>query len=140
MTYLLDTNAAGDIMRENPMTLNWLAATGSSDRVVTCTIVRGETLFGIQKLAQGRYRRELEEKFEAVFGGFDCEPIPARAADYYSALRVLRTSQGKSLEDNDLWIAATALAIDATLVTRDTDFAGIDGLRVIDLTERRDAT
>ncbi|MGI8742900.1 MAG: PIN domain-containing protein [Bryobacteraceae bacterium] len=28
------------------------------------------------------------------------------------------------MDENDLWIAATALVLDATLVTRDTDFIG----------------
>ncbi len=32
--------------------------------------------------------------------------------------------------DNDLWIAATALALDATFVTTDDDFAQCQGLRI----------
>lgn len=35
------------------------------------------------------------------------------------------------LDENDLWIAATAMSIGATLVSRDRDFRGIDGLSVI---------
>ena len=35
------------------------------------------------------------------------------------------------IDENDRWIAATALALGATLVTRDGDFAGIGGLAVI---------
>jgi predicted nucleic acid-binding protein len=38
---------------------------------------------------------------------------------------------GLPLDENDLWIAATALAIDATLVTRDTDFRSIEGLNQV---------
>jgi predicted nucleic acid-binding protein len=33
--------------------------------------------------------------------------------------------------ENDLWIAATARALGATLVTRDQDFDNIDGLPVV---------
>jgi predicted nucleic acid-binding protein len=34
------------------------------------------------------------------------------------------------MDENDLWIAATALALGATLVSRDGDFKQIDGLSV----------
>jgi predicted nucleic acid-binding protein len=40
---------------------------------------------------------------------------------------------GLVLNENDLWIAATALALGATLVSRDTDFSRIDGLLVLAL-------
>jgi predicted nucleic acid-binding protein len=35
------------------------------------------------------------------------------------------------LDENDLWIAATALARGATLVSRDRDFAGIEALPAV---------
>jgi predicted nucleic acid-binding protein len=44
-----------------------------------------------------------------------------------------RQQQGLSLDENDLWVAATALALGAGLVTRDSDFAGIPGLSVVRL-------
>jgi predicted nucleic acid-binding protein len=36
------------------------------------------------------------------------------------------------LDENDLWIAATALAMDAALVIRDSDFQAIGGLAVVE--------
>jgi predicted nucleic acid-binding protein len=44
-----------------------------------------------------------------------------------------RQQRGLTLDENDLWVAATALALGATLVSRDNDFAGIDGLAVVAL-------
>ena len=41
------------------------------------------------------------------------------------------SSFAKQVDENDLWIAATALALGATLVTRDTDFNGIEGLMIL---------
>ena len=37
-----------------------------------------------------------------------------------------------SQDENDLWIAATALSLDTILVTMDSDFAAIDGLKCED--------
>jgi predicted nucleic acid-binding protein len=36
-----------------------------------------------------------------------------------------------SLDENDLWIAATAIALGATLVTRDADFASVESLSIV---------
>ena len=62
---------------------------------------------------------------------FRCEPIPERAADLYATLKLTRQQHGLTLDENDLWVAATALALGATLVSRDSDFARIEGLSVV---------
>jgi hypothetical protein len=62
MTYLLDTNAVGDWMRAAPGIETWIAGLDGGDRVVTCTIVRGELLFGIGKLPEGKRRPKLYMK------------------------------------------------------------------------------
>jgi len=46
-------------------------------------------------------------------------------------VKITRQSRGQPLDENDLWIAATAVAISATLVSRDSDFQGIEGLAVV---------
>lgn len=35
------------------------------------------------------------------------------------------------MDENDLWIAATAMALEAILVSRDSDFDKVEGLRVV---------
>ncbi len=131
MTYLLDTNAVSDLMRAAPGIETWIAGLDDGDRVVTCTIVRGELLFGIGKLPEGRRRAELEETGHQFLASLLCEPVPERAGDFYAVIKRARQQHGLSLDENDLWIAATALSLDATLVSRDGDFAGIDGLAVV---------
>ena len=44
VTYLLDTNAISDLMKAAPRIENWMAGLNQGDRVVTCTIIRGEVL------------------------------------------------------------------------------------------------
>ena len=62
---------------------------------------------------------------------FRCEPVPERAAGFYAELKVARRKRVLSLDENDLWIAATALALGACLVSRDGDFGAVTGLSVI---------
>ena len=110
-----------------------MAALDEDDRLVTCTIVRGEVLFGIGKLPAGRRRTELEQTGHQFLASLRCEPVPERAGDFCAAVKLARQQRGLTLDENDLWVAATALALDATLVSRDNDFAGIDGLVVVAL-------
>ena len=128
VTCLLNTKAISDLMRAAPRIEKWMAGLDQGDRVVTCTIVRGEILYGIARLPAGKRRTELEETSREFLAVFRCEPIPERAGDYYSTVKVARQQRGLTLDENDLWVAATALALGVTLVSRDDDFGGIDGL------------
>jgi hypothetical protein len=49
-------------------------------------------------------------------------------AHRYAKIRGARRGQGRLIPDNDLWIAATALAHQLTLVRRDRHFARIPAL------------
>jgi predicted nucleic acid-binding protein len=129
--YLLDTNAVSDLMRADYAAEEWIGRLEIEDRVVTCTIVRGEILFGIARLPAGKRRVELEEVGTRFLSAFRCEPVPERAAGFYAELKVTRQRSGLSLDENDLWVAATALAIGAQLVSRDRDFAKVPGLNVV---------
>ena len=133
MIYLLDTNAISDLMRADAGIELWMAGLDRRDQVVTCTIVRGEILFGIARLPSGRRRAELEEAGRHFLAAVRCEPVPERAGDFYATVKLARQQRGLALDENDLWVAATALALGATLVSRDGDFRGIEGLPVIAL-------
>lgn len=131
MTYLLDTNVVSLLMREDVAAQSWLASIAPDDRLAICTIVRGEILFGLARLAEGRRRHDLEAKAQRLFAALRCEPIPAASGDAYARIKLAQQRRGLLLDENDLWIAATAVAIDATLVTRDNDFMRIEGLEVV---------
>lgn len=128
MIYLLDTNIISDLMAEDAVTgarLNQLAVT---DRVVTCSIAIGELLFGLERMATGKRQNELRERFQQILNGVSCEPVPEIAAMHYAVIKRACQKKGMPRDENDLWIAATALALGATLVTRDSDFQTVDGL------------
>ena len=134
MIFLLDTNAFSDLMREHPKMDDRLDELADKDQVVICTIVRGEIRFGIERLPHGKRRQELDAKASNLFAVIPCEPVPEIAGEFYAQVKLSRQQQGLALDENDLWIAATALAIDATLVSRDKDFQQIEGLIVEDWT------
>jgi predicted nucleic acid-binding protein len=92
--YLLDTNALSDLIRADPRMTRWVSSLKEDDRLVTCTIVRGEILFGIARLAQGRRRVELEQKAEKLFAALPCEPIPPFAGDVYAAIKLAQQQCG----------------------------------------------
>ena len=134
MRFLLDTTAFSDLMREHPKVDAHLADMSEVDRVIICPVVRGEIRYGIERLPLGRRRRELEAKAAKLFTKVSCVPVPAGAGDHYATTKLGRERKGLALDENDLWIAAVALALGAVLVSRDSDFGGIDGLEVEDWT------
>jgi len=118
-------------MRAVASIVSWLSVLDVEDRVVICTISRGEILFGLERLARGRRRTELEGKAQKLFDILPCEPIPPTAGDLYAQVKVTQQRRGLPLDENDLWLAATALAVKATLVSRDSDFQPIESLAVL---------
>ncbi len=121
-------------MRAHPAMDARLAALKPGDRTMVCTIVRGEVAYGLARLPAGKRRAALAGKAAALLAVVPCEAIPPAAGEHYAAVKLARERQGLVLDENDLWIAATALALGATLVTRDTDFRQIEGLLVEDWT------
>jgi tRNA(fMet)-specific endonuclease VapC len=130
----LDTNAFSDLMREHPKVDAHLASASPAERVMICSVVRGEIRYGIERLPPGRRRQELEAKATKLFAILPCQPVPEAAGDHYATVKLTRERRGLALDENDLWIAATALALGAVLISRDSDFQQIDGLTVEDWT------
>ena len=91
-------------------------------------------MFGIARMPLGRRREELYSKAISVFGILPCEPVPCDAAKHYAEIKTELQRLGLGLEDNDLWIAATALALNAVLITRDRGFRRIRELTIEDWT------
>jgi len=133
VTYLLDTNAISDLMRAAPPIERWMAGLNPNDRVVTCTIVRGEILFGVARLPRGRRRTELENAGSKFLATVLCEPIPERAGDFYAAVKLARQERGLTLDENDYGWRRPCSRLVRRWLSRDGDFRGIDGLVVVSL-------
>jgi predicted nucleic acid-binding protein len=134
LIYLLDTNAISDLMREHPRITARLRAATGSDRIVTSVIVRGEILHGLLRMPIGNRKALLETKAAALFASIPCEGIPEPAATHYARIKAAQQSLGLSLDENDLWIAASASVTGCTVVSRDADLHRVHGLPVVDWT------
>jgi tRNA(fMet)-specific endonuclease VapC len=127
---LLDTNAISDLMRDHPKVK---ARVGSHpDPVLTSVVVSGEIRYGLSRLPAGKKRNDLELRAQSILAAFRTEAVTEQIAEVYGHLKASLESQGLSLDDNDLWIAATALTYGNLVVTRDQAFARVPGLQVED--------
>lgn len=94
MMFLLDTNAFSDLMREHHKVDAHLASVSPADRVVICSVVRGEIRYGIERLPQSKRRQELEVKAAKLFTILPCEPVPEAAGDHYARIKVTHQQKG----------------------------------------------
>ena len=128
MDYLLETSTCSFLMAHAPRVVaHFNSLSNDDDYAFTCTIVRGEILFGIERLPTGRRRQLLENQIVNLFTELPCLAVPEETADYYAQMKKQAEQQGTPLSDNDLWIAATAMTFNAILVTSDLDFQRITG-------------
>ena len=126
--YLVETSTCSYLMAHHTRVKDRLTSAQVTDYLFTCPIVRGEILFGIELLPVGRRRQSLENQANNLFSGLICDPIPENAGDFYAKIKRAAQELGTPLDKCDLWIAGTALALDAVLVTSDSDFHRVQGL------------
>lgn len=132
--YLLDTTIFSWMLKQHAKVQARIASLTAVDQLAICSIVRGEVLYGLERLPHGKKRQGLEAKVTELFSALPCEPIPEAAGDQYARVKRETERKGMRLDENDLWIAATALSLRATLVTTDSDFQRISGLTIEDWT------
>lgn len=134
MTYLIETTTFSLLMRRNPPVRARVAALQPADRAVICPVTRGEILYGLARLPQGKRRQDLEAEATHWFAQLPCLPVPETAGDAYAHIKREAETKGTPLDENDLWLAAMAAASGAVLVTSDTDFQKVTGLSIEDWT------
>ena len=132
--YLLDTSTCSLLMQDNSRVKGRFDSLTEADYPFTCPIVKGEIMFGVFRLPYGKRRQDLEQRANELFATIQCDPLPDTVAPVYAQIKTALQEQGTSLGECDLWIAATALAVDAILVASDSDYERIIelGLRLED--------
>ncbi|TCS98720.1 hypothetical protein EDC36_104144 [Tepidimonas ignava] len=133
---LLDTNVLSEFMRPQPAeaVVAWLDRL-PADQVWISAISVAEIQLGLALIPAGKRQAALALAAQAMFAedfAGRCLPFDERAALHYAAIVAQRTRAGRPISTEDAQIAAIALAHGLTLATRNvSDFAGIDGLAVI---------
>jgi len=131
MKYLLDTNIVSYFLRGASPALSQRILDSNPDTLAISIISAGELRYGLSKLPPSRRARELAHRLIALLTAIPVLPLPADAAPHYGHTRAQLEAAGTPIGNNDLWIAAHALAQNMTLVTNNTrEFERVVGLRV----------
>ena len=126
--YLLDTNVCVGFLKAHPAITEKLTAV-PPNALHLCSVVKAELYYGARASQQtARNLATLEVFFEPYTSlGFD-DGCAAR----YGELRADLRRTGQLIGPNDTMIAATALVHKLTLVTHNTRFRRVPGLRLED--------
>lgn len=135
MTYLLDTNVISELIRPNPSPNVSRFVDTSEDELHISVVTLAEIRFGIASMDHGRKRLALEEwlsqDIPARFGSRILD-IDRDVATAWGELMALSERKGANVQAMDGLLAATAIAHNMTLVTRNLrDFARLD-LKLLD--------
>lgn len=129
-TYLLDTNVIAEATRPAPHP-QVLARLGDAEgRAAIAAVTWHELRYGVQRLPASRRRDALEIFVRGLPARFPVLPYDKRAADWHAGERARLESAGRQRSFANGQIAATAVAHDLVLVTRNlADFDGFRDLR-----------
>lgn len=130
MVWVLDTNACIRVLNNTSAALVKRMRNTDPAHIALCSVVKAELLYGARKSSRRADNLRLLERF---FMPLTSLPFDDVCAEQYGVIRTELETAGTPIGPNDLMIAATALANDATLVTHNLqEFARVPGLRLED--------
>ena len=140
--YLLDTNQSSQIINKNPKILYKLTTLDRDNVLATSVIICGELMYMAENSARKNENTPIVKSFienitvigieRKVFDTY--ASIKAKIFDKFAPKDKKQRRKYKfekiGFPENDLWIAATAIAYNATIVSIDKDFK-----RMLDVVE-----
>jgi len=125
--YLLDTNIFIYIRQEKSEELLRRFEKLRPGEAAISVITYGELIYGAHKSVHRT--TALEQLIELVVL-IPALPLPEGAAESYGKIRAELELKGEMIGNNDLWIAAHAMATGLTLITNDeNEFKRVRGLK-----------
>ncbi|HME56766.1 MAG TPA: type II toxin-antitoxin system VapC family toxin [Terracidiphilus sp.] len=129
--YLLDTNTVSYYIAGNPPKVRERLDSVGLQKTAISTITEAELRYGVARNPNAARRRASVESF---LRNASIQPWDSAAARAYGLLRAEQERKGRPLSTEDLMIAAHALSLGLTLVTNDSAFSFVDGLKNEDWT------
>ena len=143
MNYLLDTCVISELIKPTPdeNVVNWCNSI-SEYHFYLCVITFGELYKGIEKLANSRRKKilhdwvehDLKERFESRI-----IPIDLKVMEHWGQIQGKAEKAGKTMPSIDSLIAATGMAYDLTVVTRNVKDMQNSGVKLLNPWESTDS-
>jgi tRNA(fMet)-specific endonuclease VapC len=125
--YMLDTNIISDLVKNPQGKAARRIAKIGEDNVCTSIIVAAELRYGCAKRGSKRLLKAVEDLLNEI----PVLPFDVPADAEYGGIRCELEAAGRQIGGNDLFIAAHAHALGATIVTANTEeFKRVRGLNV----------
>ena len=128
---LVDANVLSEATKPlpDPGVVEWLRS--HETKIAVDPIILGEIRFGILLLSRGKRRRRLESWFDDGVGKLRCLPWDRAVGLCWAELLASLRRAGATMPVKDSLIAATAIANDLSIATRnEADFRPA-GVRVV---------
>ena len=120
MKYIVDANLLSEAIKPDPapQVLDWLRL--NEQNLAVTPVVLGELEYGILFLPASRRKKQLELWFEKIRSTAHCLDFDSKAASSWAHLLAHLKSKGHAMPIKDSLIAASAIAHNLTVATRNT--------------------
>lgn len=140
MNYLLDTCVISELVKKKPNSevVKWISKADENNLFISVLTI-GEIHKGIEKIPESRRKEnlynwvnyELKERFKNRIIDFDLH-----AATIWGKAQAISEQSGKNMPSIDGLIAATGIAYDLTVVTRNTKDMEVSGVSLLNPWEK----
>ncbi|MCX7925972.1 MAG: PIN domain-containing protein [Fimbriimonadales bacterium] len=131
MKYLLDTNTWSYLQQGHPQVVARVTSLPAEAQLFLSVISQGELLAGIEWAQGVKRKRQLRLLYEQVIHlAAEVVPVSEEVAVQYARIWAHLRRSGRPIPSNDVWLAATAIAGEMTLVTADQHFSQVPNLKV----------
>ena len=126
--YMLDTDICIYISKQNPSSVKTRFERLKPGQMIMSVITYGELYYGANKSNQ---RAKALAHLAGMVQDIPVDDLNSTASQVYGKIRAELEAQGRVIGNNDLWIAAHAMAMNVTLATNnDREFLRVPGLSV----------
>ena len=130
MGIILDTSVLIAAERSEPSALGSLLSSGQPLAISAITV--SELLVGLERAKQDHVKARRHRFIEGVLDHIAVAAFGISEARCHARVSAMMSAQGQKIGPHDLLIAATALALDFSILTLNTrEFMRVPGLRLL---------